>query len=100
LLIRVLHDWDDANCCRILKQCRTAMGPSSTLILGEELLEPNPDHGHPTAYLIDTHMMTMFGQARARTEDEFKGLLARSRFALNRIIRTSSSVSLVEAKPT
>ena len=99
LLIRVLHDWDDANCCQILKQCRAAMGTRATLILGEELLEPDPKHGHPAAYLIDTHMMTMFGQARARTEDEFKGLLARSRFALNRIIRTSSSVSLVEVKP-
>jgi hypothetical protein len=99
LLIRVLHDWDDANCCRILKQCRAAMGPSSTLLLGEELLEPNPDHGHPTAYLIDTHMMTMFGQARARSEDEFKSLLTQSGFGLNRIIGTSSSVSLVEANP-
>jgi hypothetical protein len=99
LLIRVLHDWDDANCCRILKQCRAAMDPSAKLILGEELLEPNPEHGHPTAYLIDTHMMTMFGQARARSEDEFKGLLSRSGFGLSRIISTSSSVSLVEAKP-
>jgi hypothetical protein len=99
LLIRVLHDWDDAGCHQILKQCRSAMGASSTLILGEELLEPAPEHGHPTAYLIDTHMMTMFGQARARSEDEFKSLLANSGFALSRVIGTSSSVSLVEAKP-
>lgn len=99
LLIRVLHDWDDANCSRILTQCRAAMGAGATLIMGEELLEPVPERGNPTAYLIDTHMMTMFGQARARTEDEFNGLLARSGFALSRIIRTSSSVSLVEAKP-
>jgi hypothetical protein len=42
----------------------------------------------------------MFGQARARTEDEFKGLLSDSQFALSRIIPTSSSVSLLEARPT
>ncbi len=99
LLIRVLHDWDETNCCQILKQCRMAMGASATLILGEELLEPDPERGHSTAYLIDTHMMTMFGHARARTEDEFNDLLKRSGFVLRRIIRTNSSVSLVEAKP-
>jgi hypothetical protein len=44
-------------------------------------------------------MMTMFGQARARTEDEFRSLLERTGFTMNRIIGTSSSVSLVEAKP-
>jgi hypothetical protein len=99
LLIRVLHDWDDANCCQILKQCRAAMDASATLFLGEELLEPDPSRGHPTAYLIDTHMMTMFGQARARTQDEFRTLLAHSGFSLSRIISTASAVSLVEAKP-
>ena len=99
LLIRVLHDWDDASCCQILKQCRAAMDTSATLFLGEELLEPDPRRGHPTAYLIDTHMMTMFGQARARSEDEFKSLLTVSGFTLRRIINTSSAVSLVEAKP-
>jgi hypothetical protein len=99
LLIRVLHDWDDASCIQILKQCRAAMGAGATLILGEELLEPDPGHGHPTAYLIDTHMMTMFGQARARSEDEFHGLLESAGFTMNRILGTSSSVSLVEAKP-
>jgi hypothetical protein len=99
LLIRVLHDWDDTSCIQILKQCRAAMQASATLILGEEVLEPDPERGHPTAYLIDTHMMTMFGQARARTEDEFRSLLAGSGFTLSRIISTSSAVSLVEAKP-
>jgi hypothetical protein len=99
LLIRVLHDWDDASCSRILAQCRAAMSGSATLILGEELLEPDPRRGHSTAYLIDTHMMTMFGQARARTQEEFRGLLARSGFTMSRIISTSSAVSLVEAKP-
>ena len=100
LLIRGLHDWDDANCCRILTRCREAMGARDVLVIGEELLEPNPERGNATAYLIDTHMMTMFGQARARTEDEFKSLLSDSQFALSRIIPTSSSVSLLEARPT
>jgi hypothetical protein len=29
------------------------MGPGSLLLLGEELLEPDPSFGHPAAYLID-----------------------------------------------
>ena len=99
LLIRVLHDWDDANCCEILKRCRAAIGGDAVLLIGEELLEPDPLQGQATAYLIDTHMMTMFGQARARTEAEFRSLLARSGFGMTRVIRTGSSVSLLEARP-
>ena len=99
LLIRVLHDWDDERASQILSRCRAAMNTGATLLIGEELLEPDPSRGHVTAYLIDTHMMTMFGHGRARTESEFRGLLERSGFALKGVVPTASSVSLLEAVP-
>src|ERR1700674_328861 len=82
LLIRVLHDWKDEDCLRILRTCREAMGPDAVLLLGEEILQPDPAHGRATGYLIDMQMMTMFGHARARSEAEFRGLFALSGFAL------------------
>ena len=99
LLIRVLHDWGDEDCLRILRACRAAMGANGTLLLGEELLEPDPARGKATAYLIDTHMMTMFGHARARSEAELRSLLARAGFELRCVTTTTSPVSIIEAMP-
>jgi hypothetical protein len=99
LLIRVLHDWNDEDCRRILSACRSAMSTDGTLLLGEQILEPDPAHGRPTGYLIDMQMMAMFGQGRQRTEAEFRDLLDRSGFALTRVVPTSSPVSVIEAKP-
>lgn len=100
LLIRVLHDWSDAECLRILRACRAAMRPQARILIGEQLLDPDPAHGEPTGYLIDIQMMAMFGSARSRTEVEFRSLLAESGLELRRIIPTSSSpVSLLEAVP-
>jgi hypothetical protein len=99
MLIRVLHDWPDEDCVRILNKCRAAMGPDSVLLLGEEILELDPARGKAAAYLIDTQMMSMFGHARARSEDEFQSLLDQTGFVLQRVIPTASPVSIIEAKP-
>ena len=45
LLIRVLHDWRDEDCLRILRACRAAMGPEALLLIGEQILEPDPARG-------------------------------------------------------
>jgi hypothetical protein len=97
LLVRVLHDWKDEDCLRILRACRTAMRDGSMLLLGEEILETDPTRGKATSYLIDMQMMAMFGHARARSEAEFRSLLDLTGFTLQRIIPTASSVSIIEA---
>ena len=99
LLIRVLHDWRDDDCRRILRACRSAIPSDGTLLLGEQILEPDPAHGRPAGYLIDMQMMAMFGQARERTEAEFRELLDQSGFALTQVVPTRSPVSVIEAKP-
>ena len=99
MLIRVLHDWPDEDCVRILRTCRAAMGERSLLLLGEEVLEPDPARGRATAYLIDIQMMAMFGRARARSEAEFRGLFDQSGLSLLRVIPTSSPISIVEVAP-
>ncbi len=93
MLIRVLHDWRDEDCRRILRACRAAMGPEALLLLGEQILEPDPARGRPIGYLTDMQMMAMFGSARERTEDEFRGLLADSGLVLRRVIPTETRQS-------
>ena len=99
MLVRVLHDWPDADCLRILRTCRAAMDERSLLLLGEEILEADPTRGRATAYLIDIQMMAMFGQARARSEAEFRALFDQSGLSLIRVIPTSSPLSIVEVAP-
>jgi hypothetical protein len=99
LLVRVLHDWSDDDCIRILRNCRTAMTGSARLLIVEQILEPDPTLGRPAGYLIDTQMMAMFGTARERTESEFGELLQTSGLALARVIATTSPVSIVEVIP-
>ena len=99
LLVRVLHDWSDDDCIRILRNCRTAMTGSARLLIVEQILEPDPTLGPPAGYLIDTQMMAMFGTARERTESEFGELLQTSGLALARVIATTSPVSVLEVIP-
>jgi hypothetical protein len=99
LLNWILHDWSDEDCLRILRNCRAAMDDRARLLIGEALLDPDPARGEPTAYLLDAHMMAIFGEARERTESEFRDLLASSGFAVERSIATPSPFSLIEAVP-
>ena len=97
LLVRVLHDWPDEECVRILKNCRSAMPDQARLLIVEQLLEPDPQRGRPTAYLIDIQMMAMFGSGRERSREEFERLLSASGLIAIRVIPTESAVSIVEA---
>jgi hypothetical protein len=99
LLIRVIHNWSDEDCLRILRICRAAMKPGSRLLVGEHILEADPTRGRPFDYLLDVQMMAMFGRARERSEADISGLFAGSGFELNHVIGTGSSVSIIEAMP-
>jgi hypothetical protein len=99
MLIRVLHDWSDDDCARILGGIRKATAAHSLLLLGEQILEPNPDRGHASGYLLDVQMLTMFGRARERSEAEFREILSQSGFSLRRVVSTASPVAIIEASP-
>ena len=96
LLVRVLHDWSDEDCVQILQNCRAAMGPEARLLIVEQILDPDPAHGRPTSYLVDTQMLTMFGSARERTQPEFGALLAQADLVESSLIPTSSPVWIIE----
>lgn len=100
LLVRVLHDWKDQDCLRILRSCRTAMGPDGILLLGEDILDPDPNPSKANTYLVDMQMMAMFGNARERTQAELCDLLHTTGFILRRVIPTGSTVSIIETIPS
>lgn len=96
LLKLVLHDWEDEDAARILKNCRNAMRLDSRLVIVEGLLGE-----------ADTLSMTDLGDlvmllslsGRERTEAEFQSLLQRAGLKLRKKIPTEADVYILEAEP-
>ncbi|ATL33042.1 methyltransferase [Streptomyces formicae] len=79
LLSRILHDWDDDACLRILRRCADAMPQGAELLIVERLL---PQDGRPSlATAWDLHMLCNVG-GRERTEEHYGRLLAESGLGL------------------
>ena len=97
LLVRVLHNWSDMDCQRILRKARTVMQPGARLLIVDQILSADPTEGELQEYLIDIQMMAMFDDARVRTDGEFRHLLTAAGFTPLRTIGTPSPVSIVEA---
>jgi hypothetical protein len=94
ILAHVLHDWDDAQCLSILRECRKAMHGDARLLIVETVL-PDGDAPHP-GKLLDLVMLTVTG-GRERTEQEFANLLTTAGLRLGRVVPTAADQSIVEA---
>lgn len=99
LIKHVLHDWDDAQATRILRNCHRAMGPTAKLLIVEGVYPEHIDQSIASrgAALNDVNMLVVTG-GRQRSEAEFRDLLAASGFRLARIVPTMSGASVIEAE--
>jgi hypothetical protein len=68
------------------------MRPESRLLIVEAIL-PERARDRPAAIRMDLHMLLLLG-ARERTETEFRLLLERSGFRLERLVPTESPAGL------
>ena len=94
LLKHIIHDWNDANCQRILQAIRTACTAGTTLLIFEMVIPPGDDP-HP-GKLLDLEMLVV-ASGQERTESEYAQLLATRGFRLERIVALPSPLSVVEA---
>jgi len=97
LLSHVIHNWDDEDSIRILKNCRAAMDNDATLLIIEMIMpdECGPSLANYPLVMTDLQMFVMTG-GRERTEAEFRALLEAAGFELKRIIRTQALESIIE----
>ena len=96
LMKSIIHDWNDDQSLQILANCRRAVPADGALLLVElGLSEPNQPSG---GKIIDLFMLVLTG-GRERTPDEYRSLLARSGFRLNRVIPTGIDFVILEALP-
>jgi precorrin-6B methylase 2 len=89
----VLHDWDDAKALEILRRCREAMKPASSLVVIEIVLPDKPSRLHMT----DLNLYVGLA-GHERTESDWRGLLQRAGFGLN-AITPGPRYSYIEAAP-
>jgi O-methyltransferase domain len=59
VLKMILHDWDDAECVRILRVCRQAMVVGAALLVIEQDL--GPSNGSPAPKFLDLNMLVVTG---------------------------------------
>ena len=96
LLRHIIHDWDDARSLKILQSCRAAVSPQGRLLIVESVIPAGPVPGF--GKLLDVTMLVITG-GKERTETEYRDLLDRAGYRLQRIVPTAAEVAVVEAVP-
>jgi len=90
----VLHDWADDEASRILRNVRVAGGPDSRLRIVDFVVPPG---GEPhMSKMLDLTMLAMV-TGRERTAAEWSQLLGDGGWAIDRIVDTSTPLSVIEA---
>jgi O-methyltransferase domain/Dimerisation domain len=95
LLKRVLHDWDDAQCVRILSNCAQSMRPSDTLIVFDAILEPD---GDPAGKKVSDVLLLTLLPGRERTMDEFRRIFDEAGLSLTAAHPTGTGLFAVEGR--
>lgn len=94
LIKRILHDWSDEDCVRILRNCRVSLRPGGRIVVIDAVI-PDDDRPHQ-AKLLDLIMMTAL-TGRERTREEFAALFEAAGLRLTRIMPTAAVPALIEA---
>ncbi|MGH6873386.1 MAG: methyltransferase [Aestuariivirgaceae bacterium] len=90
----ILHDWSDADCVRILRNCQEAMVPGGRVLVIEHVI---PDHSGPDfSRFLDIHMLVLTSGGRERNRKEFTELLAAAGLQLKRMVPTSIGLFALE----
>lgn len=91
----ILHDWNDEESLRVLRNSRAAIEPGGRLVLIEMIVPEGdtPDMVH----LMDLNMLVMTGGLE-RTAAEYGALLEQAGFHLERVVPTASPFCVVEAR--
>lgn len=96
LLSRVLQDWDDPDCVRLLAGVRAAMSPTARLLVVERVIPD--DGGRLLPLLWDLHLLVAAG-GRERTLDGYRGLLTAAGLRLETVHELALETSLLVAAP-
>jgi ubiquinone/menaquinone biosynthesis C-methylase UbiE len=90
----ILHDWDDAQCLKILRNCYRSMPAHGRLLIVEQMIQPD----NVEAFRTDIAMLLITG-GRERTEREYRALCRAAGFRVVAIHPTGTAFYFIEAEP-
>ncbi|MET8682584.1 methyltransferase [Streptomyces sp. NPDC004732] len=96
LLSRVLGDWQEDDCVRLLRSIREAMAPNSRLLVIEMVVQDGKDG--LLAPLWDLHLMVVNG-GHQRSIGEYRNLTARSGLSIERCVQLPMETSALVLTP-
>jgi O-methyltransferase/methyltransferase family protein len=96
LMKSIIHDWDDAHATKIIERCRNAVEAGAHLLLIERVMPEHVEPRHLEGLLMDLNMMVNNGGLE-RTEAEFRILLQRGGFRLERMVQTETVFCVLES---
>lgn len=91
----VIHDWDDDHVVTLLKNCRAAMKAGARILLIEQVLKPA--NVSDTGKFLDLFLLAVIG-GQERTFEEFQVLIEQAGLVFERIVPTSTNMSIVECR--
>jgi hypothetical protein len=94
ILKSILHDWNDEDALRILKNCYESMPPNSHILIIEPIV--SSFNKNKLADIMDVYMMAITG-GKERTIQSFSNLLELSGFEIKTTISTDTEFSIIDA---
>nr|QWK65132.1 flavonoid O-methyltransferase 9 [Scutellaria baicalensis] len=93
----ITHSWDDADCVKILRNCREALPENGKVIVVEHMIRETPNSGSTTyEFQVDVMMLALSPGARERTELEFNTLAKEAGFKEFRKVCSTYTLCLME----
>jgi hypothetical protein len=99
ILKHIIHDWDDAHCIRLLRNCTSSMQPGGRVICVDSVLPPMGDTSGTQAKLLDVDML-VFDMGKERTEKQWGELYEAAGLTITSItpLRDNFGTSIVEGR--
>lgn len=94
----VLHDWDDDDCIKILKNCWKSLPNTGKLVLVEHIKPeyPKTDMISKNALFLDVFLMIVTPGGKERTKKEFETLAKKAGFAGFKVINSAYDIWIME----
>jgi hypothetical protein len=96
-LCNLLTDWDNEHAIAILKTCQRAMPPHARVLVIDRVLPPTGNPNRQAMAFLDLFFLVLEGGS-IRTSDDFTQILAAAGLEVSRVIPTSTTFSIVEAR--
>ncbi|KAH9544742.1 hypothetical protein CY35_12G011200 [Sphagnum magellanicum] len=90
---RILHDWSDENCLKILNNCQKALPEKGKVLIRDYVLQPSGG----VAQMADLFMMAHTNGGMERTEEQWRKLLTTAGFSTVNFIELFEQEWLIEA---